>query len=218
MNKKKLKLYIYPEITKDEFLLRIRNDPFCIYNDPLIKRAIHVLHHCCLLYDKREMAKNIFKSAGLNAFIPEYAKGRKSSDKNLARVKSRKLYTEIETYKFKLASFLNKRYTRENQLQKRKDIQEAFKSIFGYEPSTENLNFLTHGEHDKDKVAIAIGLYCLNNNFKDKYESVKKRYYKISKTKETIFKREAPRILKDRAWLRYLIKNKINPSQYLVRN
>ena len=214
-NKTKLKLFIYPEITKVEFLLRIKNDPFCLYKDNFIQRALYVLYHCCLLHEKSESAKQILIQAGLKAFIPETAKKRKSKDLNMARIKSRKIYYDIEEYKDILGAFLKKRYTSETEKDKDEAIKNAYTFIFGTQPSACDFDFLTCGEHNKDRTAIAIGFFCLKYNVR--YESVKKRYYDICKSDtEVIFKKEAPKILNDPKWLKYLIKNKIGPSQFLV--
>ncbi len=55
----KRKLYIYPKITKDEFIKSVKNEPFSIYNNIRVKRAVYVLDYCRLSFNPEvsELAK-----------------------------------------------------------------------------------------------------------------------------------------------------------------
>jgi len=211
--KPKKELYIYPKITKDEFIQRVKKEPFSIYSNIRVKRAVYVLDYCCLSVnsDRSNLAKDILIQAGLKAFIPKIARGRKSSNPTLRKLSSRKRYFEILKYKEEISIFLAGRYPRDLQYKKEEDIKKAFKHIFNKDPSIDELQFLRKGDNNKNKAAIAIGFFCIAYDIKDHYEAVKGDYYNISgKDVRENLKAKLPRLFINLKNLKYFMKYRNN--------
>ncbi|MEX0999525.1 MAG: hypothetical protein WD000_06160 [Thermodesulfobacteriota bacterium] len=142
-----------------------------------------------------ELAKKILRKAGLAGLIPKKAKSpkTKSRNENLRNSSSRQIYFEVKKYKQELAIFLDKRYSNNLFTRKKHDY----------------LKFLTEGEHNRDKAAIAIGFLCIVQNLP--YDSVKKKYYIISgKDVRENLKVELPIMFINLKILKHFIKHKNN--------
>ena len=130
--KLKLPLHFY-RITKTlsvkDFLARVKNDPWCIVNDPKTKKALKTLQMTCTLSSIRvsESSKFVLQRAGLSVFIPEEAKKRRADTSSMRYWKShsRELVKKIELIKSEIKPFLKARYKKGYSINKGEDIKKA---------------------------------------------------------------------------------------------
>ncbi len=209
------KLYIYPKITEEEFVKKVKENPFCIHKDIKVIRSLYVLETCCLSRNTKisDTAKNILSKVGLEAFIPKGSKKRKSTDVNLKRIGPRKIYFSIKSYEYELKTTLDKRYSSKQIDKKKRDIKRVYKNLFNVDPSESDLVMFCKLEGKRN---IAIMFFCSVHNIKHRYESVRVKYHELIKNniKENLMS-EVPRLFIDLQHLKYFIKNKYYSKMFL---
>jgi hypothetical protein len=181
----------YPPIpyslNKENFLQRIKEDPWCICTDPKIKKKVKILQ---VLYrsNSREIAKiagDILRKAGLSAFISKEARKRRADTTEMLYLKNnRDAFVEIiKTLESEIIPFLKSYYKTHSKglEEKKKDIRRAFEHIIQkyrlqdfidpnyhtdekcserFSLSDAVLKELTEGERDSHSTKMAISLFA----------------------------------------------------------
>jgi hypothetical protein len=130
------KLYFYSRINNSLpiwiFLRRIKEDPFCIFTGPEMKKAIEILHASCSSESSTKRAKEILQEAGLSAFIPKEARKRRSNTPQMRYWKNHRdeLVEAINAIKSEIKPLLKRYYKMHSEGLEKK--REAIRRVFEY--------------------------------------------------------------------------------------
>ncbi|HLE24585.1 MAG TPA: hypothetical protein VI935_02920 [Thermodesulfobacteriota bacterium] len=169
-------------INGDEFLKLVKKDPYLIYYNYNDRYAIERLQETCRNGNKKDvnLAKKILIKAGLPAFIPKQSQKRTTENQYLKYWKAHpfEFVQGVEELKTKLQPLLKQHYKQIEREDKRKDIKNCYKQIFGEDLTDNEVKLLTKGECDKDLTTIALSI--LSYRMDIPFESLKKSFYKAS--------------------------------------
>ncbi|HEX3037133.1 MAG TPA: hypothetical protein VHT73_18770 [Thermodesulfobacteriota bacterium] len=163
----------------DEFLKRIKENPWAIVDNNKVQLAIIFLREICIQNnnEESEKAKRLLEKAGLKAFIPKRVQSRRTDSPGLLDVKlhAPDFYRAIIQLEQKISPYIKERY--HSYIDKRKDLKIAYRSIYNEELTEEDIRELTEGEKSRDRTSMALSIFAHRNQLS--YNQVRDLYYDI---------------------------------------